>query len=578
MEIILTESQYRKLFEDVSAEVLATEAEKVNLSPTDPQKKAGNYSKGHISIKGMRIAIENPAGSKRKYYDDKGNEKFTTMKNHYGYFNVTKGKDGDAVDVFLGPYLNDFDTVYCVDQSNKEGDFDETKVMLGFKSKESAKKAYLSNYSKGWNRLMGITAVSLPVFKQWLYRGRKQRIPFSQYVLIQRKKLDEVRYITTAKEYYNNPQDFKHKFETTVESLGWGARLVKEKGNTLFYHLTPSTNTNYDVEQFTKSIKAVYKHTCRLTIQTKGNEAYATITLNNNAEFAPIGKNEKIRVFHGMDIQDAIKVAKEGLSGKEKISRAYSYENGMNPNGLFVTIDFNKAKEFGYAYNDVVILEFTANSDDLDTPVWNGQSTYFGQNTNPQPFANRTERIQQKLAYQRDAEMSSDPHVTKSDNPAMANTIFNNNEHQALFFGDITPNMIKHFWVKKRGATNYEPYTLAQFLKEYGNKPYTKYEYGKEKTAPIKTYKLYRPNEEWNGPEDFAERASKNGGDYESYIELAKGWEGMGFGNKPVDISTQHLMKQVLFPKQIIGILGEERYRKYFDRLYPEFREKGKRV
>lgn len=177
---------------EITSKEVTDEANNANVEPTEPQFEAGNYKKGHISIKGMKIAIENPKGSKRSYVDKDGKRKYNVMKNHYGYFNVTKGKDGDAVDVFLGPNVEDFETVYCIDQKNFHGDFDETKVMLGFKSKEAAKKAYLRNYSPDWRGFMYITAVSIPVFKKWLYRGRKQRIPFAKYVEIKKNKIREI--------------------------------------------------------------------------------------------------------------------------------------------------------------------------------------------------------------------------------------------------------------------------------------------------------------------------------------------------------------------------------------------------
>lgn len=191
-KLILTENQYKKLLSEITSEEIMAETEKVNLNPTDLQKEAGNYAMGHISVKGMKIAIENPIGSKR-YYTEDGEKKYNVMKNHYGYFNVTKGKDGDAVDVFIGPDIEDFENVYCVDQSNDKGEFDETKVMLGFKSKKDAKKAYFANFSPGWNGFMTITGVSLKVFKKWLYRGRKQRQPFADYVYIKKKQLQENR-------------------------------------------------------------------------------------------------------------------------------------------------------------------------------------------------------------------------------------------------------------------------------------------------------------------------------------------------------------------------------------------------
>ena len=74
MKIILTESQLKYLLETSISEI-DTEAKNVNLNPTEPQKEAGNYKMGHVSIKGMGISIENPKGSKRKYKKKKGKKK-----------------------------------------------------------------------------------------------------------------------------------------------------------------------------------------------------------------------------------------------------------------------------------------------------------------------------------------------------------------------------------------------------------------------------------------------------------------------------------------------------------------------
>lgn len=189
-KIVITEEQKKYLINEITSEEITTEAENANLSPTENQKAAGNYRMGHISIKGMKISIENPKGSKR-YYTENGEQKYNVMKNHYGYFNVSKGKDGDQVDVFIGPHVEDFENVYCVDQNNKEGNFDETKVMLGFKNKEEAKQAYLNNFSPTWKGFRCITGVTLKTFKRWLYRGRKQRQPFAEYVEIKKKQLKE---------------------------------------------------------------------------------------------------------------------------------------------------------------------------------------------------------------------------------------------------------------------------------------------------------------------------------------------------------------------------------------------------
>ena len=156
-------------------------------SASEAQIEAGNYKKGHIRIRGFEITIENPVGSKRYYNHGK---KYNVMKNHYGYFTKSKGKDGDQVDVFLGPNLDNFDKVYVVDQKIN-GVFDESKVMFGFLTKKEAKAAYFANFDKNWHGFMHITGVSLQTFRNWLYRGRKQRQPFADYAMIQKKKLNE---------------------------------------------------------------------------------------------------------------------------------------------------------------------------------------------------------------------------------------------------------------------------------------------------------------------------------------------------------------------------------------------------
>ena len=186
--VIISEQQLpivAKILLEMSKDEIDTSAKDVDTNPTDAQKKAGNYRMAHIYVKGMNITIENPKGSKRRYKNPDGSDGYNTMHNHYGYFNCSLGKDGDAVDVFIGPDIETFENVYIVDQNDKEGNFDESKVMLGFTDKKQAKKAYLSNYSGNWKGFRDITEVPLKVFKHWLYRGRKQRIPFSDYAAFQ---------------------------------------------------------------------------------------------------------------------------------------------------------------------------------------------------------------------------------------------------------------------------------------------------------------------------------------------------------------------------------------------------------
>ena len=192
--IILSEKQLKAftqyLTEKITFDEVTEEAEKADKNPSDGRKKAGNYSMGHVNIRGFKITIENAKGSIRKYKNEDGSEGRNEMKNHYGYFSKTTGKDGDHVDVFIGENL-DFDKVFVIDQNKPDGTFDESKVMLGFSSMEEAKKAYLSNFDKNWKGFKRITGVSVEVFKKWLYRKHKQRKPFSEYVHVMKNKMNE---------------------------------------------------------------------------------------------------------------------------------------------------------------------------------------------------------------------------------------------------------------------------------------------------------------------------------------------------------------------------------------------------
>lgn len=171
----------------VEAKRLFDEELKVNTNPSEAQKEAGNYKKGHIKINGFDVTIEQPAGSVRSGKDANGKEWSVTMNNTYGYIRGTKGVDGDHIDVFLGPDMNS-DMVYVVDQVNTDGSFDEHKVMIGFSSLEDARSAYLSNYEDGWQGLGNITGVALDEFKKWIDSSKRKTKPFSEYKGIKREE------------------------------------------------------------------------------------------------------------------------------------------------------------------------------------------------------------------------------------------------------------------------------------------------------------------------------------------------------------------------------------------------------
>lgn len=147
---------------------------RVNLRPTDGQKKAGNYRKGHIQVHGLNISIENPKGSWRSGTSLDGKTWRSKLPYHYGYLKRTTGADGDHVDVFVGPHLKS-PHVFAIDQHVTHGSrgFDEHKIMLGFASKAQARKAYIAAFSdgRGAKRIGHIEHMSIDAFKAWLRNG-----------------------------------------------------------------------------------------------------------------------------------------------------------------------------------------------------------------------------------------------------------------------------------------------------------------------------------------------------------------------------------------------------------------------
>ena len=160
--------------------------------PTEAQKKAGNYKKGHLSFGGYDYTVETPKGVTRSGKDEQGNPWSVTMHDTYGYILGKIGVDGDHIDMFINDAV-DLDTfdgnVYVVDQVNPEtGEFDEHKVMYGYPSEEAATEAYLANYSKDWKGLGKVTSVPKATFDKWLESSDRKTKPFADYAMVQKEQ------------------------------------------------------------------------------------------------------------------------------------------------------------------------------------------------------------------------------------------------------------------------------------------------------------------------------------------------------------------------------------------------------
>lgn len=188
----------------LQSSVEAAEAE-TDTNPTDGQKEAGNYKKGHVKVAGFNISIEQPRGSVRSGTDTNGKKWSVTMNNTYGYMTDNVGVDGDHLDVFLSNDIDSWDqqNVYVVDQYNLDGTFDEHKVMLGFNDRYEATDAYFSNYDSSWRtskRKIITSTVPMDIFKKWIESSNRKTKPIAEYSLVKehlQKWIDENMYDTS---------------------------------------------------------------------------------------------------------------------------------------------------------------------------------------------------------------------------------------------------------------------------------------------------------------------------------------------------------------------------------------------
>lgn len=173
------------------ANAVAVAEKETDTTPTEKQKEAGNYKKGHVQVGTFNITIENPKGSVRSGIDAEGNKWETTMQNTYGYIRGTEGVDGDHIDVFLSDDIDGWNgrKVFVVDQYNEDGSFDEHKVMLGFNEADDAEAAYFANYDKDWAKKHKavVTAVNLEDFEKWIESSHRKTKAFAEYASVKKE-------------------------------------------------------------------------------------------------------------------------------------------------------------------------------------------------------------------------------------------------------------------------------------------------------------------------------------------------------------------------------------------------------
>ena len=274
-----------------SVQTSITNAEQeTETDPSEAQKKAGNYKKGHVKIDGFDVTIENPKGSMRRGTDADGKQWEQEMHNTYGYILGTEGVDGDHIDVFLSDNPANGD-VFVVDQVNKDGTFDEHKVMYGFASEEEARNAYLSNYEDGWTGLGAITRVSKEEFKKWVDSSHRKTKPFAEYKGVKK---------TEATDNAEASNSTRSAFDNLKKQASDRMLIFKEGGN-------------YEIlyEDAKKSAEIL-----ELPVQKKDGKTFVSFPIND------LDKNLPLLIRGGVmvAITDELVKTKNQKAGKTEVS------------------------------------------------------------------------------------------------------------------------------------------------------------------------------------------------------------------------------------------------------------------
>lgn len=299
-------------------------------NPSEAQKKAGNYKKGHLSFGGYDFTVETPKGTTRSGKDEQGKPWSVTMHDTYGYILGKIGVDGDHIDMFINDAadLDSFDgNVYVVDQVNPEtGEFDEHKVMYGYPSEEAATEAYLANYSKGWKGLGKVTAVPKATFDKWLESSDRKTKPFADYAMI--KKGAHQDFISDMEYTYENDvhpsEEDKPKMQKFAERLldfhqdredkpeyGYTMLSSNIKGDKLY----PSEKKWFGTKKYRQGVSWVDKdNVCAYELNPRFNaQGYLTaVGVHKLVPFASF--NRDVKEVKPSEMTEAQKVAFDAVS------------------------------------------------------------------------------------------------------------------------------------------------------------------------------------------------------------------------------------------------------------------------
>jgi hypothetical protein len=205
--------------------------------------------KEYRTVCGMKIAIEVRAGDIRKGTDKHGRPWQVRMPFAYGRIQGTKGMDGEAVDVILGPLQNP-KKVWVVRMPPNNGN--EDKVMLGFASERQAVRAFLRCYQHKKKFLGNVSEMDVSKLKSKLVSRRGRSLsamfmtsPFSNFQYQGFDPLPPKNTVPVENEGYDKDDPYDAIMRKNKENIKWFMELARRLGAKTIAETSVSENWPY---------------------------------------------------------------------------------------------------------------------------------------------------------------------------------------------------------------------------------------------------------------------------------------------------------------------------------------------
>lgn len=152
---------------------------------------ASPLHRGEVPLPGGLVAmLEVPAGEHRTGIGADGRAWSSLMPVHYGELEGTRGRDGDPIDVFLGPLALDGGTVWLADVYDAQGRRAEDKAFVGFSDQEDVEAVIDFVYQPVRSRVGDPRAMDWQDFAAWC--GRRPGVAKSDRLVEVERELDEL--------------------------------------------------------------------------------------------------------------------------------------------------------------------------------------------------------------------------------------------------------------------------------------------------------------------------------------------------------------------------------------------------